>query len=327
MSLRFGVIGAGRIARTFSEALKAPLCEDAVPYAVASRDLARAEMFKDHYGYAKAYGSYDDMLNDPEVDIVYVATPHGLHHHHMMMALDHGKHVLCEKAFTLNAKEAKDVFDKAASENLFVMEAMWTRFLPLIQDVTDMVKDGLIGTLSRMEATFGFKSDAPDSDRLFNMDLGGGALLDITIYPLTMSDIFFGPPDRVEANAEKHPSGADITDVVRLFHESRATALIHTTFTEDLDNTLVLHGSGGTVTIPTYWGAQKAVISTNDGSVKTIHRPFEVNGFEYQIAHVIDMIKTDRTESTVMRHLDTMRIMTLLDSIRKSIGVTYPNES
>jgi dihydrodiol dehydrogenase / D-xylose 1-dehydrogenase (NADP) len=327
MSLRFGVIGAGRIARTFSEAINAPMCGDALPHAIASREIAKAEAFKDQYGYAKAYGSYEDMLKDPDVDVVYVATPHGLHHRHMMMALDHGKHVLCEKAFTLNAKEAKDVFDKASSENLFVMEAMWTRFLPLIQDVTGMVKDGLIGTLSRMEATFGFKSDAPDTDRLFNMDLGGGALLDITLYPLTMSDIFFGPPDTFEASADMHPSGADITDVVRLFHGSRATTLIHTTFTEDLDNTLVLHGSGGTVTIPTYWGAKKAVISTNDGSVRTIRRPFEANGFEYQIAHVTDMIKAGRTESTVMRHEDTMRIMTLLDAIRESIGVTYPNAS
>ncbi|MCF7932076.1 MAG: Gfo/Idh/MocA family oxidoreductase [Acholeplasmataceae bacterium] len=327
MSLRFGVIGAGRIAHTFSKAITSSLCEEAIPYAIASRDITKAEVFKTTYGYQKAYGSYEDMLEDDQVDIVYVATPHGLHYAHMRLALNANKHILCEKAFTLNAHQAKVILDLANAKGLFVMEAMWTRFLPLINDIRKMISEGLIGSITGMDVTFGFNSDAPDSDRLFNMALGGGAILDITIYPLTMADIFLGKPETITSAVEKHQTGADITNHITLGYPDDVKVMIHTSFKDDLSNTCVITGTRKTITMPNFWGGQHAIITDASGHMETIDRPFVENGFEYQIDHVTKMIKSRQKASPIMPHQKTLEMLELMDSIRAKHNIVYPNES
>jgi predicted dehydrogenase len=327
MSLRFGVIGAGRIAHTFSKAINASLCHEAIPYAIASRDITKAKAFKETYGYQKAYGSYEEMLADKELDIVYVATPHGLHYEHMRLALEVHKHILCEKAFTLNANQANVIFNLAQSKGLFVMEAMWTRFLPLINDVKAMVSKGEIGSLTGMDVSFGFKSDAPASDRIFNMALGGGAILDITIYPLTMADIFFGMPKTITSDVSKHLTGADITNHITLGYPDDVNVTIHTSFKDDLSNTCVIKGTKKTITIPHFWGAEQALITDDSGLLETIERPFIENGFEYQIEHVTKMIQEGQKASPIMSHEQTIKMLELMDSIRAKHHIIYPNES
>lgn len=327
MSLRFGVIGAGRIAHTFAKAINSSMCEEAIPYAIASRDITKAQVFKATYGYQKAYGSYEEMLACDHVDIVYVATPHGLHYEHMKMALKAGKHILCEKAFTLNKQQAEVIFEMAQVRKLFVMEAMWTRFLPLTKDIAAMVRQGEIGTVTQMEATFGFKSAAPDTDRLFNMELGGGALLDITIYPLTMADIFLGKPKTIISRVEKHQTGADITNHITLEYPDEVKVIIHTSFKEDLSNTCVIKGTKKTVTIPHFWGGEHAIITDALGHMETIDRPFVANGFEYQIDHVTKMIQRGEKASSVMTHEKTIAMLEMMDLIRRQNNLSYPHES
>lgn len=320
--VRFGVIGAGRIAATFAAALNAT---EGHGYAIASRSSEKANAFKEKHGFDVAYGSYAEMVTDPLVDCVYVATPHAFHKVHMMMAIDHGKHVLCEKAFTLNADEAEEVFARAKETGVFVMEAMWSRFLPAVRAIISSVERGIIGNPLRLEVDFSFRGDEADQ-RLYEPSLGGGALLDIGVYAITFANLFFGRPETIESTATKADSGVDI-DARIMYRYPSAQAIMQIGFTETRPIEATLYGSEGKIHMPLFWQMEKAFHYSKDGKlVDVFHHPHRVNGFEYQIDEVIRCLQDGRRESDTMPHETTLEILRQMDALRAMWGVRYRGE-
>jgi len=321
--IRFGVIGAGQIAHTFSKAIK---CTDSILYAIASRDIDKAKSYQKEYGYHVAYGTYEDLVSDPMVDCVYVATPHGLHADHMKLAITHGKHVLCEKSFTLNEIQAKEIFELARKHNVFVMEAMWTRFLPTIQELKTLIDDQVIGDISNIKISFGFQAMNKPKNRLFDPSMGGGALLDIGIYPLTIAHLFLGLPTSFETTVVLKDQLFDMSHQIKLFYPSSVVD-ISCALDQELENNAYIYGSKGYAVINLFWRAEKALIyDLNHQLIKTIDNPHEINGFEYEINEVISCIQTSKHESLNMPHQTTLEIMRLMDDIRKVWNLKFPSE-
>ncbi len=322
--IRFGIIGAGNIAHTFAEALAAT---SGHRYAVASRDLNKAKTFKQTHGFDKAYGSYQALFEDEQVDCVYIATPHGYHYDHMMAALDYNKPILCEKAFTLNAKQAKAVFAKAKAKGIFVMEAMWTRFLPTIQAVQSTIKNGIIGEVETLTANFHFNPEQDHAHRLFNPILGGGALLDIGIYPLTLANLMLGEPQTLTSTVTKYETGIDLEETIT-YKTSTVTAHLSASLAKPVNRDAEITGTKGTIKIPGFWAAEHAhIYDLNGQHLNTIENPHPVNGFEYQINHVIECLKNGLTESPIMPAKTTIAMLKHMDDLRQSWGITYPQES
>ena len=322
--VKFGVIGAGRIANVFATSMK--VTSNGQLQAVASRNLKRAEDFKEKYGFEKAYGSYQALYEDSSVDCIYVATPHGLHYEQMMEILDYGKHILCEKPFTLNHKQAQAVFKKAKEKKLFVMEAMWTRFLPVIKAVKQKVDEGMIGTIKHLEATFHFNPEKNNEDRLFKRELGGGALLDIGIYPITFANLFLGRPNEVSSEVRMYKTGVDLEETIT-YHYDTAQAVLKASLDKEDKRDAVIIGSKGTIIVPRFWEAQKAMVyDTNNHLLETIEYKHEAAGFEYEIQEVINCIQNGKLESGIMPASETIEILKQMDNLRQSWGLTYPQE-
>lgn len=322
--IAFGVIGAGNIAHTFCKAVNGI---GGNLYAVASRDLKKAEDYQKTFGFKKAYANYDSLFEDRDVDCVYIATPHGLHFEHMMRALDFGKHILCEKAFTLNEKQAQAVLDKAKAKGCFVMEAMWTRFLPTIRDVQKDIANGMIGEIKKVEANFCFKATLSDDNRLFAPILGGGALLDVGIYPLTFADLFLGKPEKIESTVIKYHTGVDLSSDILLTY-NHATAHLKSSLGNNLPIEGYIYGSKGYIHIPGFFAAQHAKIYNNENKlIKEISHPHMVNGMEYEIIETINCILNNQLESSIMPHKKTLDILNVMDTLRNQWDLTYPQES
>jgi len=321
--VKFGVIGAGRIAATFSKAANG--IQESL-YAISSRDLEKAQDFAKKYGYEKAYGSYEAMLDDPEVTCVYIATPHGFHYEQMKLCLEKGKNILCEKAFTINLKQAEEILTLAKSKNLFVMEAMWTRFLPTILEVKKMIEEDAIGEIFQIEASFGFNSNHSLSDRLFNPLLGGGALLDIGIYPITLANLFLGVPDSIDTSCVLSTTGVDESNEI-IYYYPEAKAILKSSFLEDISQDAYIYGTKGYFYIPNFHRAEVATwYNNNHKVVKVIEHKHIVNGMEYEIFEVVKCIKKKLSESRIMPHETTLEIMRQMDEIRDNWNLKYPQE-
>lgn len=321
--VRFGVMGAGKIASTF--AISASGVGEHL-YAIAARDLQRAEEFKKLHGFEVAYGSYEVMLSDPLVDCVYIATPHGLHYEHMLLALEHKKHILCEKAFTLNQKQALDVFEKAKKHKLFVMEALWTRFLPVIQEVKRSIERGDIGEIIQIDAAFCFNANLSDESRLAKKDLGGGALLDVGIYPITIANLFLGTPVAIESEVEFHHTGVDLSNKITYLYPSAEANLISSLGYEEPRDAFI-YGTKGYIQIPHFNGAQQATIfDRNHKIIREIDHKHLVNGLEYEIFETVRCIKKKLLESPIMPHVTTLEILRQMDEIRAQWNLIYPQE-
>lgn len=321
--IRFGVMGAGNITKKFSEAVNGI---GGTLYAIASRDLQKAVTYQKTYGYEKAYDSYALMLNDPLVDCVYIATPHSLHYEYMMLALEYNKHILCEKAFTLNAKQAQAVFTKAREKNLFVMEALWTKFLPVILETQRLIKDGIIGEIEKVQATFCFKASHPDDSRLFAPHLGGGALLDIGIYPLTFSNLFLGTPKRIETTVEYYHTGVDLSAHLKLFYP-KAYAQLEFSFGYEKPIEGYIYGTKGYIHVPMFIGAEKATIYSHQHEVihEIVHKHW-VNGMEYEVIAFLECVKNHLSECNLHPTNATLEMMHQMDEIRHQWDFVYPQE-
>ncbi len=324
MDIRFGILGAGKIARKF--------CDDAIGIgaklqAVASRYRSRAKAFQDHFAIATMYGSYGEMLADPDVDCVYVATPHGLHHEHMLACLRAGKHVLCEKAFTLNRLQAKEVFDLASQKGLFVMEAMWTRFLPVVRTVCNLIREEEIGRPISMDARFAFRCPNPPEDRVFNPLLGGGALLDVGVYPITLANLVFGIPKQIDAKARFTSTGVDGTDKI-VYHYPESKAVLSASIEEENGREAKIVGTRGIVRMPGFWATEIATVCDLQGkTLRNVRIPHRVNGMEYEIEETIRCISEKRLESPIMPWRETLEILRQTDQIRSLWGFRYPGEN
>lgn len=322
-ALRWGILGPGGIARRFASEI--PRFTASRVLAVGSRDLGRAEQFASEFGVARAYGSYAELVSDPEVDVVYIATPHSEHRAHALAALEAGKPVLVEKAFARNADEAREVFDVAASRGLFAMEAMWSRFLPHYRAVVDSVKDGLIGEVVSVIAQHG-QDLVGGNDRLWRPELAGGALLDLGVYPLSLMHALLGVPDQVAAFGSLSEAGIDLGESVVLRYGERTFGVAVSSLEAAMQNDATIAGTKGRLHIKrTFYAPSDVVVMLGDGTDYVAPLRHE-GGFQFQAAEVARCLAAGRTSSDLMSWQDTVDVMEIMDEVRAQLGVVYPGE-
>lgn len=325
MRFNWGVLGTGKIARRFMQAVS--LVPEARVVAVGSRTQQTADAFGDQFGIPNRYGSYDALLADPEAEIIYVATPHTLHAENTRAALEQGKHVLCEKPFTLNARQAEPLIALARQKGLFLMEGMWTRCFPLMRELVARVQGGEIGAIRLIQADFGFRAPYDPSGRLLNPALGGGALLDVGVYPVALASLFLGEPARVHSAAAIGQTGVDEQCAVLFEYADGALALLSAAIQTDTPKEAALCGTNGRIRIHTpWWKPSEATLTRADGSEETLRHPYTGDGLQFEIRHVHDCLRQGLTESPWMPLDETLRILRLLDAIRAQWGLVYPDE-
>lgn len=321
----WAVLGPGRIAHQFAKGLN--VIDDASLYAVASTNLERAETFAGQYGGAKTYNSYEAMLNDPQVDGVYIATPHRFHFENIMQCLKAGKPVLCEKPLTVNANETRELIKTAQNNKVFLMEALWTRYLPIYSVVRQWLDEKAIGDISLMVGTFGFNAPKDGNDRWQNPELAGGTLLDMGIYPIAISQwVMKAQPKSFVAMAHIGNTNVDELTTVLLKYENNVISQFHSSFLSNHVNDFLIYGSKGYIRIhPNFWGTTQATLTINDQEL-TVSKPLRAGGFEYQTEEAMRCIRAGLLESPGMSHADTLANMELMDAIRAQIGLQYPFE-
>ncbi len=321
----WGIIGPGKIATKFAAALR--LAGNTSLKAVASRDITRARTFADTHGAEHVFGSYEQLAADPAVDAVYIATPHGFHAEHTRICLQQGKAVLCEKPMALNATEVTAMIDASWRHNAFLMEAMWTRFLPITQYITEMISTGKIGELKYVRADFGFLAPFQPASRLYDLRLGGGSLLDIGIYPLFLCLHLLGKPDEIRAAGHLAPTGSDETCHALLNYNDGRSAVISSTLACQTALTAEIAGTAGAIRIPTPWYKNDRLCWNPAGQPEeTIRFEPMVNGFEYQIREVTRCLEAGLIESPSMSHNFSLTMSQTMDEIRRQIGVRYAGE-
>ena len=321
----WGIIGPGKIANKFATALK--LVEGARLGAVASRDMGKAQAFATLHGAARVYDSYEDLAADPAIDVIYVATPHGFHAEHSILCLRQGKAVLCEKPMALTARQVGEMISAAQEHRAFLMEAMWTRFLPLMGAVMGLIGPGRIGELKYIRADFGFFAAYDPAGRLYNMRLGGGSLLDIGIYPLFLCLQLLGEPDQIVAAGRLSPTGSDETCHAILQYQNGASAVVSSTLLCQTSLTAEIAGTEGMIRIPSPWYKNDRLEWNRTGSpVESVQLEPMVNGFEYQIREVMSCLEKGLIESPLLTHAFSLMMSRTMDAIRGQIGVKYAGE-
>lgn len=322
--LNFAILCAGYIAETMARTVSG--MDDVVPYAIASRGLDRAQNLADKYGFCKAYGSYEELVEDENVDLVYVSSPHSLHYEHAKLCLEHGKHVLCEKPFTVNSQQAEILFLLAQRQNLFIMEAVWTRFQPFAAKLRDILESDLIGNPIMMTASIG--NDLRHINRLVSPELAGGALLDLGIYAITIASMVFGKDvEKIESVAVKTERGVDAQNNITLVYKNGSMAVLNSSFLCRLSNQAVIYGSKGRVEIGTFWHPERIDVIFNDGSEpQSFDVPFDISGYEYEVRAAVAAIENGQTGCKEIPHEETLRIMGLMDQLRAEWGIRYPFE-
>ncbi|MEX0982509.1 MAG: Gfo/Idh/MocA family oxidoreductase [Bacteroidales bacterium] len=324
-NINWGIIGCGAIAQKFAQALNGS--NHCTPYAAAARDGKRAADFARKWGFTKSYGSYREMVQDKEVDIVYIATPHSYHYAHVKLCLEAGRHVLCEKPFTVNAEQLKVLIDLAANRNLFLMEALWSRFLPGMTKAKELVEQGVIGEVVLAEADFGLNFPYDPEHRLYNPLLAGGALLDLGIYPLFLSLHLFGKPEILKAHSLLDNNGIDLTTSMITQSKSGAICNLISTVRANTPIRAKIIGTKGTIEFDNWWFTPVDFTLCIDGKEDQImkYSP-DINGFEYEIEEAVRCLQEGKTESPIMSHDFSLLVMETMDDIRKMTGITYPQE-
>lgn len=319
---KVGIIGAGWIADKMAEAL-APLNEYCV-YAIASRSLDKAQAFAQNWNIPKAYGSYEELVNDKEVDLVYIATPHSHHFPHTMLALEHGKPVLVEKAFTANAHEAEILLETARSKGIFITEAIWTRYMPLSHKVKEIMESGIIGEPRLLTATLCYMMEF--KERILRPDLCGGALLDLGVYALNFARMYFGTDIvKTVSNCQLGTTGMDMQECISLsFADGKMANLQAGTLCLN-DRQGIINGTEGYIRVDNINCPHVVEVYRNYELVARYTKPEDmVNGYEYQVYECSRCIKEGLLESPMMPHEETLSIMKQMDALRKEWGVVYP---
>ena len=331
-NLRWGILGPGAIARVFATAIDGLEGHEIV--AAGSRDPERALAFNAERGYVDAEaGTYGDLVRSESVDAVYVASPHPGHLEHAALALRHGKAVLCEKPLCVNASEARRLCAIARERGRPLLEAMWTRFLPATLRAADWVANGTIGEPSRVVCSFGFHAAFDPESRLYDPELGGGSLLDIGCYTLSLASLVFGERvtggdiPEIEVRADLAPSGVDEYCKIVLRFGDGAEAYLESSISRALSATGVIQGDRGRIVIQDFWRAQTLKLECETQEVATLECPFLCNGYEYQALEVARMLRDGDTESPLLPHAESIALLELMDEVRRRMGVQYPFES
>lgn len=322
-NIRWGILSTGRIANKFAEALA--FVKNSEIAAVGSRNIETAKSFAEQYKINKFYGSYEELVKDPNVDVIYVATPHNLHFENTIMALENGKHVLCEKPFGVNSSEAKKMIAKAKEKNLFLMEALWSRFLPNIIKVKELIDSGTIGKVNLLTAYFSFKSPHSNEHRHFNVDLCGGTLLDIGIYNVFISTFLLGQPKGFHAVAGLGETGVDKNLSLTFKYENELLAVMYSSFMADTPIVAEIHGEKGKIFLEAcYFCPRDIRITYNDGKEEIIKFDFISNGYNYEAEEVVKCIQEGKIQSDLMSWNDSIKLIEMMDAIRQDCGIFYP---
>jgi predicted dehydrogenase len=323
--IRWGILGCGRIARKFASDLQQVAGARLV--AVGSRTRANAEAFAAEFPVPHIHDSYEALAADPELDVIYVASPHGQHHEHVMLCLNHRKAVLCEKAFAINAKQAADMVDLARNQRVFLMEALWTKFMPHFNLVMEMVKDGRLGQIRNVLVNFGFIPADPVPQRIYDPALGGGSLLDIGIYCVFIALSVLGRPDEIDAVMTQAPTGVDEQIAANFKYSNGAIAQLFSSFSTNLPTEAEISGTHGRIRLTSRFYEPGTTVEFYPGRVDSRELiPFHKEpgfGYQFQARHVCDCLRMGLTESPVMRHSDSLLIMETLDRIRSAVGLHY----
>jgi predicted dehydrogenase len=320
--VRWGILGTGKIARAFATALQD--VPGAVFAGVASRSLDKARDFAAEFHAGAAFGSYEELAAADGIDLVYVATPHPQHAQNALLALGAGKGVLVEKPFTMNLREAEQVVALARSKNLFLMEAMWTRFMPALAEVKRLIAAGEIGSVHQVVADFGFTATFGPEHRVFNPELGGGALLDLGIYPLSIAASLLGPVVDVKAQAEMGPTGVDVQTGFTMKHQGGAMSVCSCSFQARTPGELTVSGSRGHIRMNTmFHRARSITVALEEGGTRTIDTPYLGNGYVHEAIEAQRCFLDGLIESPGMTHEETLALMGVMDEIRRQIGLRY----
>lgn len=323
-NFKIGIIGAGWIAGKMAMTLNQ--MEGVEAYAISSRSLDKAQAFANEWGIKKAYGSYEELVDDKEVDMVYIATPHSHHCQHALMCIEKGKPVLCEKAFTMNAKQAAEVLAKSKEKNVFVAEAIWTRYMPISLQLIDLVKNGAIGNPTMITANLGYPMVG--KERLMKPELAGGALLDVGIYPLNFAAMIFG--DKIEktiSTCTKLDTGVDAQACITQIFADGKMATLNTSMLAHTDRMGVISGDGGCIIVDNINNPQHLTIEDKDFKIVAEYdAPKQISGYEYQVTAAIEAIRAGKIETPFMPHSETLRMMEMMDALRKEWGIKYPGE-
>ncbi|NTA83818.1 Gfo/Idh/MocA family oxidoreductase [Agrobacterium tumefaciens] len=323
-TLRWGILATGGIAGLFARDLISSQLSVA---AVGSRSLDKATAFAERFNIPKAHGSYEELVKDPDVDIIYVATPHPYHVEAALLALDAGKHILVEKPFTLNADEAKRIVDRASEKNLVVLEAMWTRFLPHMKRIHEIIDAGTLGELRSVSAEHRQFLPTDPAHRINALELGGGALLDLGIYPISFAFDILGAPTSITAKARFKETGADAEVATVMQHKGGAISTTVSSLDCAGPNVAVIYGSKARIEIAATWYIPTTfkVIDYQANVVEEFSETVPSRGMQFQAIEMETLIRTG-TASKRMAPADSIAIMETLDLIREQIGLIYPSE-
>ena len=327
--LKFGIIGAGGIARTMAETIREmPEVEST---AIAARDAERARAYAEEYGFRKAYGSYEELLADPEVELVYIALPHSHHCRWTLETLKAGKHVLCEKAFSVNEAEAKEMIALSEEKGLLLAEAIWTRYLPSRKMIDDLIKGGAIGEVLSVSSNLGYCIH--EHERIVRPELAGGALLDLTVYPLNFASMILGDDiASIDSVCVLTETGVDGQDSVTLRYKNGKIATMYTTIYALTDRRGMIYGTKGFIEGQNINNPEVIRVWSNDRhpGPKLLEEhpvPPQITGFEYEVAACAKAIAAGACECPEMPHAETLEIMRQMDTIRAQFGIVYPFET
>ncbi len=323
--MKIGVLGTGKIVKVVTETLAR--MEQVECYAIASRTLERAQEAAKEYGYAKAYGSYEELVADPEVGLVYIATPHSRHYEDMKLCIQYKKPVLCEKAFTMNSQQAKEIKGLAEKEGVYVAEAIWTRYMPSRKMIQDMLDSGIIGKVSTLTANLSYVIS--QNYRIVAPELAGGALLDVGVYGLNFATMHFGTDiERIESSVQFTDTGVDGMESITIYYkDGRMAVLTHGIYARS-DRKGIFYGDKGYMVVENINNPQSiSVFDTDDKLVQRIDVPEQISGYEYEFEEAIECIQQGEIESKSMPLKDSIFIMDIADSIRRQWGLVYPQEN
>jgi len=322
--IRWGILGPGSIAHRFAEGLS--VIPDAELVAVGSRSSERADVFADKFDIPKRHGSYADLANDPDVDAIYVSTPHPFHKEYSILCLKAGKSVLCEKPMAINAQQAKEMIDCARAEKKFLMEAIWTRFLPVIVKVREWVAEGAIGEPRMLTADFGFRSGWNPQGRLMNPEMAGGGLLDVGVYTVAMAYMVFGKPSRIVSMAHIGETGVDEQAAMVLGYDAGQLALLSCAIRTNTPQDARIMGTEGSIHIPGFWHSTSATLHAAGKEPVQAGTSFEGNGYNYEAVEVMRCLREGKLESDVMPLDESLSIAETMDQMRAKWGLKYPME-
>lgn len=320
-TFNWGILGAGKIAGKFAQDLKT--VDGAVLYAVASRSLVRAKEFSEKYEIEHSYGSYFELVKDENIDVIYVATPHTFHFEHSILCLKHKKAVLCEKPFGINLGQVEAMISMAKEKNVFLMEALWTEFLPHYKFVLELTKSKKYGELLEIQADFGFNATFDAEKRLYNKELGGGSLMDVGIYPVFLALSLLGNPENIVAKATIGITGVDENCSIQLSYPNEVEAKLFSAINETTPTTATLQYEKATVIINSRFHEPSYVNIQTKEKLETKEFPVNTHGYNFEATHVQNMLEENKKESNLMTFEKSKQLISILDRIRKEINLEY----